>query len=108
MPDEVPRAGDDREVGVGDLLREVLRDRAEVGLVVFSNHHERRDVQCRERCQLGPADGGLLVGGLELEGATLLWAHLVVVAGRDPEFEIDLGRRVEVAGFDCLLLTAAK
>jgi hypothetical protein len=100
----VAGARDDRELRVRDVLREVVRDRAEVGLVVLPDHDEGRDLERLERCHLRARHLRLLVRGLPLDRPSLLRPHLVVMLGEDPEVEVHLGREVEVARVPSRLL----
>ena len=91
--DEVAGAGDDREVGVGDLLGEVLRrSRRKSALSSSPTITSVGIVSDESGAQLRPDQLGLLVRRLQLERAALLRAHLVVVLGRDPEVEVHLCR----------------
>jgi hypothetical protein len=75
----------------------MLGDCVEVRMVVGADDHERRHPELRERAQLRPEQLRLLVCGLELERAALLRSHLVTMLRLDPEVEVHLGRRVEIA-----------
>src|SRR3954447_6959673 len=103
-PDEVPRARDDHEVRVRDLLREGLRDGGEVLVVVRADDDERRDLERRQRGRVRPQEFRLLVGTLQLERPQLLRAHLVAVLRLHPELQVELGRALQVPCVERLVL----